>query len=91
MAIQASDCSTSPMINADLVNRPIRRTAGGWIWNPSATTASQADPDGADLATTVNISNTSSSTVAFLLKCDVRRGTARSELLSGDNELQSSI
>jgi exo-1,4-beta-D-glucosaminidase len=57
----------------------------------TATTAQQAGPDGADLATTVTITNTSSATVAFLLRADVRRGTASGGLLSGDNELQSSI
>ncbi len=57
----------------------------------TATTTQQAGPDGADLATTVTITNTSSSTVAFLLRADVRRGTATGGLLSGDNELQSSI
>ena len=57
----------------------------------TATTTQQAGPDGADLATTVTITNTSSSTVAFLLRADVRRGTASGRLLSGDNELQSSI
>jgi len=46
---------------------------------------------GADLATTITITNTSSSTVAFLLRADVRRGTASGGLLSGDNELQCSI
>jgi exo-1,4-beta-D-glucosaminidase len=56
----------------------------------TATTARQAGPDGADLATTVTIKNTSSSTVAFLLRADVRRGTATGTELSGDNELQSS-
>jgi exo-1,4-beta-D-glucosaminidase len=57
----------------------------------TATTASQAGPDGADRATTVTITNTSSSTVAFLLRADIRRGTASGQELSGDNELQSSI
>ena len=57
----------------------------------TATTTQQAGPDGADLATTVTVTNTSSSTVAFLLRADVRRGTATGGLLSGDNELQSSI
>jgi exo-1,4-beta-D-glucosaminidase len=56
----------------------------------TATTAQQAGPDGADLATTVTIKNTSSSTVAFLLRADVRRGTASGQELSGDNELESS-
>jgi exo-1,4-beta-D-glucosaminidase len=56
-----------------------------------ASTARQAGPDGADLATTVTITNTSSSTVGFLLRADVRRGTASGQEASGDNELQSSI
>ena len=57
----------------------------------SAATATQAGPDGADRATTVNVTNTSPSTVAFLLRADVRRGTAGGQELPGDNELQSSI
>lgn len=56
----------------------------------TATTAHQAGPGG-DLTTTVTITNTSSSTVSFLLRTDVRRGTASGQELSGDNELQSSI
>ncbi len=57
----------------------------------TATTASHAGPDGANLATTVTITNSSASTVAFLIRADVRRGTASGTELSGDNELQSSI
>ena len=57
----------------------------------TATTARQAGPGGADLATTVTITNTSSSAVAFLIRADVRRGTANGQELSGDNELQSSL
>jgi exo-1,4-beta-D-glucosaminidase len=57
----------------------------------AATSALQSGPDGADTATTVTIANTSSSTVAFFLRADVRRGTAAGGLQSGDNELQSSI
>jgi exo-1,4-beta-D-glucosaminidase len=57
----------------------------------TATSASKSGPDGADVATTVTITNTSSSAVAFLLRADVRRGTATGSLQSGDNELQSSI
>jgi exo-1,4-beta-D-glucosaminidase len=57
----------------------------------TAATTRQAGPDGADLATTVTITNTSSSAVAFLLRADVRRGTAGGQELSGDNELQSSL
>jgi exo-1,4-beta-D-glucosaminidase len=57
----------------------------------TASTVNQAGPDGADRATTVTITNSSSSTVAFLLRADVRRGTAGGQELSGDNELQSSL
>jgi exo-1,4-beta-D-glucosaminidase len=56
----------------------------------TAATTHQAGPGG-DLTTTVTITNTSGSTVAFLLRADVRRGTAGGVELSGDNELQSSI
>jgi exo-1,4-beta-D-glucosaminidase len=55
----------------------------------TATTASQSGPAGADTATKVTITNTSASTVAFLIRADVRRGTASGTELSGDNELQS--
>jgi exo-1,4-beta-D-glucosaminidase len=57
----------------------------------TSSTVNQAGPDGADRATTVTITNTSPSTVAFLLRADVRRGTAGGQELSGDNELQSSL
>jgi exo-1,4-beta-D-glucosaminidase len=57
----------------------------------TAATTRQPGPDGADLATTVTITNTSSSTVAFLLRADIRRGTASGQELAGDNELQSSL
>jgi len=57
----------------------------------TAATTNQAGPNGADRATTVTITNTSASTVAFLLRADVRRGTAGGQELAGDNELQSSI
>jgi exo-1,4-beta-D-glucosaminidase len=57
----------------------------------TATSVRRSGPDSADVATTVTIRNTSSSTVAFFLRADVRRGTATGGLQSGDNELQSSI
>jgi len=57
----------------------------------TSSTTTQAGPDGADRATTVTITNTSASTVAFLLRADVHRGTAAGQELAGDNELQSSI
>jgi exo-1,4-beta-D-glucosaminidase len=57
----------------------------------TASTTTQAGPAGADRATTVTITNTSSSAVAFLLRADVRRGTASGQELPGGNELQSSL
>jgi len=57
----------------------------------TASTVTQSGPGGADRATTVTITNPSSSTVAFLLRADVRRGTAGGQELAGDSELQSSI
>jgi exo-1,4-beta-D-glucosaminidase len=57
----------------------------------AAATTTVAGPAGADRSTTVTITNTSGSTVAFLLRADVRRGTAGGQELAGDNELQSSI
>jgi exo-1,4-beta-D-glucosaminidase len=58
----------------------------------AATTTRQPGPNGADLDTTVTITNTSATpTVGFFLRADVRRGTATGAELAGDNELQSSI
>jgi len=57
----------------------------------TASTVSQAGPGGADRATTVTITNPSSATAAFLLRADIRRGTASGQELPGDSELQSSI
>ncbi|HUZ51407.1 MAG TPA: beta-mannosidase, partial [Streptosporangiaceae bacterium] len=56
----------------------------------TAATTHAAGPGG-DLTTTVTITNTASSAVAFFLRADVRRGTAGGQENSGDNELQSSI
>src|SRR5690348_14036252 len=52
----------------------------------TSSTVSQAGPDGADRATTVTITNTSASTAAFLLRADVRRGTATGQELSRSEE-----
>jgi exo-1,4-beta-D-glucosaminidase len=57
----------------------------------TAATVRHGGPDGADLATTVTIRDTSASAAAFLLRADVRRGTAGGHVLPGDSELQSSI
>jgi exo-1,4-beta-D-glucosaminidase len=55
----------------------------------TASTVTQSGPNGADRATTVTITNNSSSP-AFLLRADVRRGTGTTPA-AGDNELQTSI
>jgi exo-1,4-beta-D-glucosaminidase len=57
----------------------------------TASTTTRSGPGGADRATTVTITNTSASTVAFLLRADVRRGTTAGQELAGHNELQSSL
>ena len=57
----------------------------------TAATVRRPGPDGADLATTVTIRDTSASAVAFLLRADVRRGTPGGHVLPGDSELQSSL
>jgi exo-1,4-beta-D-glucosaminidase len=56
----------------------------------TSVTTNQAGPNGADRSTTVTITNNSSS-VAFLLRTDIRRGTAGGQELSGDNQLPSAI
>ncbi|GAA1250885.1 cellulose binding domain-containing protein [Kitasatospora nipponensis] len=58
----------------------------------TAKTTDQAGPGGADKLVTVTVTNTSSTpTVGFFLRADLRRGTAAGAELAGDNELQSSI
>ncbi|RAG87143.1 beta-mannosidase [Streptacidiphilus pinicola] len=58
----------------------------------SATTSSQAGPNGSDKLVTVTVTNTSETpAVGFFLRADLRRGTASGTELPGDNELQSSI
>jgi len=70
--------------------KALRTLAAGHV-SVSAATVRRAGPDSADLATTVTIRDTSASKVAFLLRADVRRGTASGHVLPGDSELQSSI
>jgi exo-1,4-beta-D-glucosaminidase len=54
----------------------------------SAQTKTQAGPAGSDTLTTVTITNTSSTpTVAFFLRADVRRGNAEGVPVGGDDEL----
>ena len=54
----------------------------------SAVTQPQAGPDGTDTVTNVTITNTSTTpTVAFFLRADVRRGSVRGSPAPGDNEV----
>jgi exo-1,4-beta-D-glucosaminidase len=58
----------------------------------TASSSSQAGPDGADRLVTVTVKNTSATpVVGFLLRADLRRGTASGGELSGDNQVTSAI
>ena len=58
----------------------------------TATTSAAAGPDGADRETKVTITNTSTTpTVGFFLRADVRRGTATGGEQSGDNQVTSTL
>jgi exo-1,4-beta-D-glucosaminidase len=57
----------------------------------SASSQSQPGPDGADTAAKVTVTNTSTRTVSFFLRADVRRGTASGTELSGDNQVTSAL
>ncbi|MEY9891453.1 exo-1,4-beta-D-glucosaminidase [Catenulispora sp. MAP5-51] len=58
----------------------------------TASTTSQPGPNGADSLVTVTVTNKSTTpTVGFLLRADLRRGTASGSELSGDNEVTSAV
>jgi exo-1,4-beta-D-glucosaminidase len=58
----------------------------------TAATTSAAGPDGADRVTKVTITNTSTTpTVGFFLRADVRRGTATGGEQAGDNQVTSTL
>ena len=58
----------------------------------TASTSSQSGPNGADRLVTVTVTNTSTTPiVGFLLRADLRRGTASGSEQSGDNEVTSAI
>ncbi|HLK42642.1 MAG TPA: beta-mannosidase, partial [Thermoleophilia bacterium] len=58
----------------------------------TAVTSSVAGPAGSDKRVTVTITNNSTTkTVGFFLRADLRRGTATGQELAGDNELTTSI
>ncbi len=68
------------------------RSLPGATVSAAASTCHCAGLDGADLATTVTITNNSTTpTAGFFVRADVRTGTAGGAELPGDNELQSSI
>jgi exo-1,4-beta-D-glucosaminidase len=56
-----------------------------------AVTSSVAGPAGSDKQVAVTITNTSTTSVGFFLRADLRRGTASGSELAGDNELTTSI
>ena len=58
----------------------------------AAVTSNAAGPAGSDKLVTVTVTNTSSTpTVGFFLRADIRRGTGSGTELAGDNELKTSI
>ncbi|MEV4562006.1 beta-mannosidase [Kitasatospora sp. NPDC049285] len=58
----------------------------------TATATPAAGPNGADRLLTVTVTNTSTTpTVGFLLRADLRRGTAAGAELSGDNQARSTV
>jgi exo-1,4-beta-D-glucosaminidase len=58
----------------------------------TAATTSAAGPDGADRVTKVTITNTSTTpTVGFFLRADVRRGTVGGGEQAGDNQVTSTL
>jgi exo-1,4-beta-D-glucosaminidase len=63
----------------------------GTVAASNVTTASQSGPDGADTVTHVTLTNTSTSTVGFFLRTDLRRGNANGTPQSGDNEVSSAL
>jgi exo-1,4-beta-D-glucosaminidase len=59
--------------------------------NMTAMTSAVRGPEG-DTATTITITNTSrTSAVAFFLRADIRRGTARGAELAGDNQVRRAL
>jgi exo-1,4-beta-D-glucosaminidase len=60
--------------------------------SPTAATSSQPGPNGADSLLTVTVTNKSTTpAVGFLLRADLRRGTAAGGELAGDNEVTSTV
>ena len=65
--------------------------AAGSVTASDVTTASKVGPDGSDTVTSATLTNTSTKTVAFFLRTDLRRGSASGTPQSGDNEVASAL
>ena len=74
---------------ADL--QSLKNLAAGSVTASDVTTASNAGPDGSDTVTDVTLTNTSTKTVGFFLRTDLRRGNAAGTPQSGDNEVASAL
>jgi exo-1,4-beta-D-glucosaminidase len=74
---------------ADL--QSLNKLAAGSVTASNVTTASSAGPDGSDTVTDVTLTNTSTKTVGFFLRTDLRRGNAGGTPQSGDNEVASAL
>ena len=74
---------------ADL--QQLNSLAAGSVSASGVTTASKPGPDGSDTVTSVTLTNTSSKTVGFFLRTDLRRGNASGTPQSGDNEVASAL
>ena len=65
--------------------------AAGSVSVGDVATVAQQGPNGADTATTVTLTNTSSKTVGFFLRTDLRKGDASGVPLAGDDEVPSAL
>ena len=57
----------------------------------TATASAATGPDGADTSAKVTLTNTSSKTLGFFLRTDVRRGDASGKEQSGDNQVTAAM
>jgi exo-1,4-beta-D-glucosaminidase len=68
----------------------LRSLAAGTV-TATATSSSAPGPDGADTVAKVTLTNTSSKTLGFFLRTDVRRGNANGTEQSGDNQVTAAM
>ena len=86
----AADLSSSALtVKTDITNNSTTSQTG--LATAAITPPGNGTPITVSQTVTVAAGNTSASAAAFLLRADVRRGTASGQELPGDNELQSSI